>query len=267
MKSKILICLLFTCLINNAAEAQSQLYRTAIGLNAGYNYGITLKHYVTPKNMIEGIANFNYGPGLTVLYEFNNRHPFAVDELDWYYGAGAHVKFINGGRANVFYNDLRTHINVGIDAILGLIRNNVLGEWNKVEDGYNSENQSKIPISERRASDTRDIFEHTRPQQFTEVMSFYSNIKNLKTTFSEKFESNFQQNELKQLNETCRWLHSLEEDIKDFWYSRQRETDLIAEDLDQQLEPTEKQQLVNVRENIARILTKYGIPFDPECYK
>ena len=53
MKSKILICLLFTCLINNAAEAQSQLYRTAIGLNAGYNYGITLKHYVTPKNMID----------------------------------------------------------------------------------------------------------------------------------------------------------------------------------------------------------------------
>ncbi len=120
MKSKILICLLFACLINNAAEAQSQLYRTAIGLNAGYNYGITLKHYLNAKNMIEGIANFNYGPGLTVLYEFNNRHPFDVDELDWYYGAGAHAKFINAGRANVFYNDLGTHINVGLDAILGL---------------------------------------------------------------------------------------------------------------------------------------------------
>lgn len=127
-----------------------------------------------------------------------------------------------------------------IDAILGLIRSNVLGKWNKVEEGYNSKNQSKIPISERRASDTKDIFEHTRPQQFTEVMSFYSNIKNLKTTFSEKFEPNFQQNELKQLNETCRWLHSLKEDIKDFWYSRQMETDLIVEELDQQLEPMKK---------------------------
>ncbi|MFY8028179.1 MAG: hypothetical protein ACOVPB_03310 [Bacteroidia bacterium] len=102
------------------AVAQPQLYRTAIGLNAGYNYGITLKHYLTDKNMVEGIANFNYGPGITVLYEFNNRHPFDIDELDWYYGAGAHVKFINGRRANVFYNDLGTHINIGIDAILGL---------------------------------------------------------------------------------------------------------------------------------------------------
>lgn len=120
MKSKILICLLLACLINNAAEAQSQLYRTAIGLNAGYNYGITLKHYLNAKNMIEGIANFNYGPGLTVLYEFNNRHPFNVDELDWYYGAGAHAKFVNGRRANAFYSDLSTHVTLGIDGILGL---------------------------------------------------------------------------------------------------------------------------------------------------
>jgi hypothetical protein len=106
--------------IINTAKAQSQLYRTAIGLNAGYNYGITLKHYLNAKNMVEGIVNFNYGTGITILYEFNNRHPFDIDEFDWYYGVGGHVKFINGRRANAFYSDLNAHVVLGIDAIIGL---------------------------------------------------------------------------------------------------------------------------------------------------
>jgi hypothetical protein len=104
----------------NDAKAQPQLYRTAIGLNAGYNYGITLKHYVSTKNMVEGIVNFNYGPGITLLYEFNNRHPFNIDEFDWFYGVGAHAKVVNGRRANVFYNDRKQHLTLGVDAILGL---------------------------------------------------------------------------------------------------------------------------------------------------
>ena len=120
MLKKIILCIAFVFTMANVTYAQPQLYYTAIGINAGYNYGVTLKHYLNSKNMIEGIANFNYGPGITLLYEFNNRHPFDVDELDWYYGAGAHAKFINAGRANVFYNDLGTHINIGLDAILGL---------------------------------------------------------------------------------------------------------------------------------------------------
>jgi hypothetical protein len=120
MKNKIFVCLFLTCFINKDIEAQPLLYRTAIGLNAGYNYGITLKHYVSTKNMIEGIVNFNYGPGITLLYEFNNRHPFNVDELDWYYGVGAHAKFVNGRRANVFYPDRSKHVTLGIDGILGL---------------------------------------------------------------------------------------------------------------------------------------------------
>ncbi|MCC6251959.1 MAG: hypothetical protein IT238_05805 [Bacteroidia bacterium] len=101
-------------------KAQPQLYYTAIGLNAAYNYGITLKHYLNHKNMIEGIVNFNYGAGTTLLYEFNNRHPFNVDELDWYYGIGGHVKALNGRRSNVFYNDRLKHLYVGLDAVLGL---------------------------------------------------------------------------------------------------------------------------------------------------
>lgn len=117
---KSIITLLFCCWFAIQLNAQPQLYHTAIGLNAGYNYGLTLKHYLNTKNMVEGIANFNYGPGLTVLYEFNNRHPFDVDEFDWFYGIGAHAKFVNGRRANVFYNDLSSHITLGVDAILGL---------------------------------------------------------------------------------------------------------------------------------------------------
>lgn len=120
MIKKITFCLLIILGLANISKAQPQLYHTAIGLNAGFNYGITLKHYISTKNMIEGIANFNYGPGLTLLYEFNNRHPFDVDELDWFYGFGAHAKFVNGRRANVFYPDLSRYVTLGIDGILGL---------------------------------------------------------------------------------------------------------------------------------------------------
>jgi len=51
---------------------------------------------------------------------FNNLHPFTVDEFDRFYGLGAHAKFVNGKRANPFYADAKTHIRLGIDAILGL---------------------------------------------------------------------------------------------------------------------------------------------------
>lgn len=117
---KIHLSLLLLFSMVSKLSAQPQLYHTAIGLNAGYNYGITLKHYLSAKNMVEGIANFNYGPGLTVLYEFNHRHPFNIDEFDWFYGLGAHAKFVNGKRANPFYADVKTHVTLGIDAILGL---------------------------------------------------------------------------------------------------------------------------------------------------
>lgn len=120
MKKKLLIFLLIALGFTKSMSAQPQLYYTAIGLNAGYNYGITLKHYVSTKNMIEGIANFNYGPGITLLYEFNNRHPFDIDEFDWFYGFGAHAKFVNGRRANPFYPDLSRHLTFGVDGILGL---------------------------------------------------------------------------------------------------------------------------------------------------
>jgi hypothetical protein len=120
MMRKLIISLFITITVGKIVQAQPQLYTTAIGLNAGFNYGITLKHYLNAKNMIEGIANFNYGPGLTVLYEFNNRHPFDVDEFDWFYGFGAHAKFVNGRKANVFYPDLSRNVTLGIDGIIGL---------------------------------------------------------------------------------------------------------------------------------------------------
>jgi hypothetical protein len=120
MTKKLIVYLFLLFSFAKTVKAQPQLYYTAIGLNAGYNYGITLKHYLSSKNMVEGIANFNYGPGLTLLYEFNNRHPFNIDEFDWFYGFGAHAKFVNGRRANAFYSDLGRHLTLGVDAILGL---------------------------------------------------------------------------------------------------------------------------------------------------
>ncbi len=120
IKKSVLIFIFALIAITPFAKAQPQLYYTAIGLNMSYNYGLTLKHYMSTRNMDELIGNFNYGPGLTILYERNNRHPFNIDNFDWFYGVGAHVKFVNGRKANVFYADRLNHTTLGFDAILGL---------------------------------------------------------------------------------------------------------------------------------------------------
>ena len=67
---------------------------------------------------MEVIANFNYEPGLTRLYESNNCHSFDINEFDWYYGFGAHSKFINRRRENVFNPDLSKNITLGVDGII-----------------------------------------------------------------------------------------------------------------------------------------------------
>lgn len=99
----------------------AQDYRTGIGLRAGYPAGLTIKHFVSNRTAIEGILATRWG-GFVITGLFEAHRQLAdVDNLNWYYGLGAHLGFWNGDNDRNFWGDPGTSYTVvGIDGILGL---------------------------------------------------------------------------------------------------------------------------------------------------
>ncbi len=93
------------------AAAQSS-YQTALGVKVWDGGGISLKHFVSGKNALEGIGYFwRQGFRLTGLYEIHGPINNAGG-LQWYIGPGAHVGFYNDRYGNGSF--------IGIDGVLGL---------------------------------------------------------------------------------------------------------------------------------------------------
>lgn len=89
----------------------SAYYKTAIGVKF-YPTGITLKHFISDKHALDGIAYFyNYGARITGLYEIHGEINNAGG-LRYYYGPGAHVGLYN--------NKYGGNTSFGIDGVLGL---------------------------------------------------------------------------------------------------------------------------------------------------
>ncbi len=78
-------------------------YKNAIGLRFGETSGITFKHMFGNATAFEGIVSiWPYNLGLTGLFEKNSGT--GVNNLNFYYGAGAHINFGNS-RYRVYYWD------------------------------------------------------------------------------------------------------------------------------------------------------------------
>ncbi|MCP9751113.1 hypothetical protein [Ferruginibacter sp. HRS2-29] len=115
MKKNFLAVALILMIGIGSATAQSNIgshdYRTALGVKF-YPGAVSIKHFVTDKNAIEGIGYFwNRGTRITGLYEIHGDINGAPG-LKWYIGPGAHVGFYNtkyGGGSSV-----------GVDGVLGL---------------------------------------------------------------------------------------------------------------------------------------------------
>ena len=127
------LCICFITLTN------AQDYRNGIGLRAGFNQGLTFKHFISGKSALELLLATRWsGFEITGLYEIHNS-AFDIDRFNWYFGAGAHVGFYGssyGGGEGTF---------VGIDGILGLEYNfreapiNISLDWKPAFDfGYNN---------------------------------------------------------------------------------------------------------------------------------
>jgi len=97
----------------------AQDYKTGIGIRAGFSSGVTLKHFKSRKVALEGLLTTRWqGFDLTGLYEVHNK-AFDVNNLNWYYGGGAHIGFYNGNYTEWGRNGT-TYTVIGIDGILGL---------------------------------------------------------------------------------------------------------------------------------------------------
>lgn len=109
LKRSLLICLILL----SSGLVQAQEYRTGLGLRGGYTSGLTIKHFVSGSNAIEGIIGTNYRSFLlTGLYE-KHTGAFDVSGMNWFYGGGLHLG-VYGDDRNVSQSIL------GIDGIVGL---------------------------------------------------------------------------------------------------------------------------------------------------
>ncbi len=107
------ILLLATTLISNAQD-----YSTGIGFRGGLSNGLTVKHFISSENAVEGILSTRWqGFNITGLYEIHNQ-AFDTPGLKWYYGFGGHIGFWNAH--NPWFNDRGNYTVVGVDGIIGL---------------------------------------------------------------------------------------------------------------------------------------------------
>ncbi len=107
-----------------AWSAAAQDYNTGIGFRGGLSNGLTVKHFISGNNAIEGILSTRWeGFNITGLYEIHAR-AFDVPRLNWYYGVGGHVGFWDGYKNHPWFdrdNDIgKSYTVLGIDGIIGI---------------------------------------------------------------------------------------------------------------------------------------------------
>ncbi|HLO91382.1 MAG: hypothetical protein ACM3ME_07545 [Chloroflexota bacterium] len=121
---KIKLTIIAFVLALTSLQVHAQHYRTGIGARLGYFNGITLKHFVSESNALEGIASFRWnGFIITGLYEWQKPIQGAKG-LDYELGLGAHIGAW-GDRSDPYWHkddpfDDNSFTVVGVDFIAGL---------------------------------------------------------------------------------------------------------------------------------------------------
>ena len=92
-------------------SAKGSTYETALGVKVWDGGGISLKHFVSENNALEGVGYFwKQGLRITGLYEIHGNFSDAKG-LKWYIGPGAHVGFYNSKNGDGTF--------IGVDAAVG----------------------------------------------------------------------------------------------------------------------------------------------------
>jgi hypothetical protein len=125
MKKIILFSIISASFLLIGKRSNAQDYKTAVGAKfGGFENGFSLKYFMMNDVALEGVLGFrDHGVVITGLYEIH-QEAFGVNELKFYYGAGAHVGAVGRGNYQTFagssqYYD-NNHILIGVDGVLGL---------------------------------------------------------------------------------------------------------------------------------------------------
>ena len=118
MKKQLLSLLLLALVA--VANAQISGYKDAIGVKY-FPTSLSYKHFVNDKNAVEGLFYlWTYGVRATGLYQFYNPlKGFDLDNLNWYWGVGAHAHFWNNHWSTI-YPGRSSSASIGVDAVLGV---------------------------------------------------------------------------------------------------------------------------------------------------
>ena len=122
MKKQIILSVLTLVIFITTATAQSKgrTYTTALGVKILDGAGITLKHFISEQDALEGIGFFwSHGTRITGLYELHYDINGAPG-LKWYVGPGVHLGFYNNKYENGYNSKYGSGTFAGIDGVLGL---------------------------------------------------------------------------------------------------------------------------------------------------
>ena len=115
MKKKLFSIIL---VVGLSTAAYAQDYNTGIGLRGGTGWGVTLKHFLSQKNAVEGfLFAYNNGFNVTGLYQYHNV-AFDVDNLKWYVGFGGHIG--SYGYKDTTAGTTTNDFILGVDGIIGI---------------------------------------------------------------------------------------------------------------------------------------------------
>jgi hypothetical protein len=116
MKKSFIIIMFF---LFSGLYLNGQEYKTSLGLRAGMPYGLTIKHFLSESNAVEGILASNWG-GFVATALFENEHWTGhYPGLNWYWGAGVHAGFWDMG-ANKYVKSTYSGSVIGVDGVLGI---------------------------------------------------------------------------------------------------------------------------------------------------
>jgi len=105
----------------SALALSAQGYTTGVGVRAGFLSGVSVKHFMSRPDALEGVVLMhNRGVMIAGLYQ---RHTNAFDApgLFWYYGAGAHLGFYERRWSPWFDDDERGSFStLGAMGVVGL---------------------------------------------------------------------------------------------------------------------------------------------------
>src|SRR5260221_8593875 len=122
MKKILLFSIISASFLLIGKRSNAQDYKTAVGAKfGGFENGFALKYFMMNDVALEGVLGFrDHGVVITGLYEIH-QEAFGVNELKFYYGAGAHVGAIGNGNYQTFAGNsayYNIYIFTGVDGVL-----------------------------------------------------------------------------------------------------------------------------------------------------